>query len=74
MSTPGLVPPLIRSNSEPWIDGRAFIAYKVTGPVAGIWHYEYAIYNENLDRGIQSFTVPLGCGVTVSNLGLHAPL
>jgi hypothetical protein len=58
----------------PGADGRAFIAYKVTGPVGGVWHYEYAIYNENLDRGIQSFTVPLGCGITVSNLGFHAPL
>jgi Tol biopolymer transport system component len=59
---------------EPGVDGRAFIAYKVTGPVAGVWHYEYAIYNENLDRAIQSFSVPLGCGVTVTNLGFHAPL
>ena len=58
---------------EPGVDGRAFIAYKVTGPVAGVWHYEYALYNENLDRGIQSFSVPLGCGITVSNLGFHAP-
>ncbi len=58
---------------EPGVDGRAFIAYKVTGPVSGVWHYEYAIYNENLDRGIQSFTVPLGCGSAASNLGFHAP-
>ena len=58
---------------EPGIDGRAFIAYKVTGPVAGVWHYEYAIYNMNLDRAIQFFRVPLGCGITVSNLGFHAP-
>ena len=58
---------------EPGIDGRGFIAYKVTGPVAGVWHYEYAIYNMNLDRAIQFFTVPLGCGITVSNLGFHAP-
>jgi hypothetical protein len=58
---------------DPGVDGRAFIAYKVTGPVAGVWHYEYAIYNQNLDRAIQSFTVPLGCGITVSNLGFHAP-
>ena len=58
----------------PGSDGRAFIAYKVTGPVGGLYHYEYAIYNENLDRAIQSFTVPLGCGITVSNLGFHAPL
>ena len=58
----------------PGIDGRAFIASKVTGPVASIWHYEYAIYNQNLDRAIQSFTVPLGCGINVSNIGFHAPL
>ena len=58
---------------EPGVDGRAFIAYKVTGPVAGVWHYEYAIHNQNLDRSIQSFSVPLGCGITVSNIGFHAP-
>ncbi len=58
----------------PGTDGRAFIAYKVTGPVAGVWHYEYALYNQNLDRGIQSFSVPLGSGITVSNIGFHAPL
>jgi hypothetical protein len=58
----------------PGIDGRAFIAYKVTNPSAGVWHYEYAINNQNLDRGIQSFSVPLGAGITVSNLGFHAPL
>jgi hypothetical protein len=59
---------------EPGIDGRAFIAWKVTGPVAGVWHYEYALYNMNLDRAIQSFSVPLGGQITVSNLGFHAPL
>jgi hypothetical protein len=58
---------------EPGVDGRGFIAYKVTNPSAGVWHYEYAIYNMNLDRAIQFFTVPLGCGITVSNIGFHAP-
>jgi hypothetical protein len=57
----------------PGSDGRAFVAYKVTGPVAGVWHYEYALYNQNLDRGIQSFSVPLGCGITLTNVGFHAP-
>ncbi len=57
----------------PGVDGRAFIAWKVTGPVAGIWHYEYAINNQNLDRAIQSFSVPLGCGITLTNVGFHAP-
>jgi hypothetical protein len=58
---------------EPGVDGRAFIAYKVSGPVNGVWHYEYAINNQNLDRAIQSFTLSLGYGVTLSNLGFHAP-
>ena len=63
------------SNIEPapGVDGRASLVYKVTGPVAGVWHYEYAIYNQNLDRGIQSLTVPLGCGITLTNVGFHAP-
>ncbi|HEV2840754.1 MAG TPA: hypothetical protein VGW39_05460 [Chthoniobacterales bacterium] len=57
----------------PGTDGRAFIAYKVTNPSAGVWHYEYALYNENLDRAIQSFSVPLGCAIALNNLGFHAP-
>ena len=55
------------------VDGFGLLGFKVTNPSAGVWHYEYAIYNQNLDRGIQSFSVPLGCGITVSNLGFHAP-
>ena len=64
---------IVPFEPEPGIDGRGFIAYKVTNPSAGVWHYEYAIYNMNLDRAIQFFTVPLGCGITVSNIGFHAP-
>jgi len=59
---------------EPGVDGRAFIAWKVTSAIPSLWHYDYAIYNQNLDRGIQAFTVPLGCGTMVNNLGFHAPL
>ena len=39
-------------------DGIWFMGYKVTNPSAGVWHYEYALYNQNLDRAIQSFTCP----------------
>ncbi len=58
---------------DPGNDGIGYVAYKVTNPTAGVWHYEYAVYNENLDRAIQSFSVPLGCGVTASNVGFHQP-
>ncbi|MEP7015244.1 MAG: dockerin type I domain-containing protein [Verrucomicrobiota bacterium] len=56
----------------PGTDGIGMIACKVTNPSAGVYHYEYVVYNENLDRSIQSFSVPLGC-VTPTNLGFHAP-
>src|SRR5881227_2973324 len=59
---------------DPGNDGIWFMGYKVTNPSTGVWHYEYAVYNENLDRGIQSFSVPLGPGVNVSNIDFHAPL
>jgi hypothetical protein len=49
------------------------LAYKVTNPSPGVYHYEYALYNENLDRAIQSFRVPLGPGANISNIGFHAP-
>ena len=49
------------------------MGFKVTNPSAGVWHYEYALYNENLDRGIQSFSVPLIPGVNISNIEFHAP-
>jgi hypothetical protein len=54
-------------------DGLAIIGYKVTNPSPGVWHYEYAIYNQNLDRGIQSFSLPKEAGVILSNVGFHAP-
>jgi hypothetical protein len=54
-------------------DGVGIIGYKVTNPSPGVWHYEYAIYNQNLDRAIQSFSVPVGADVALSNIGFHAP-
>ena len=58
---------------DPGNDGIWFMGYKVTNPSKGVWHYEYALYNQNLDRAIQSFSVPLLPGVNISNIGFHAP-
>jgi hypothetical protein len=58
---------------DPGNDGIGMVGYKVTNPSPGVWHYEYAVYNQNIDRAIQSFSVPLGAGVTLSNIGFHAP-
>src|SRR4029077_14046186 len=65
---------ITQGQPDPGNDGIFFVGYKVTNPSSGVWHYEYAVYNQNLDRSIQSFSVPLGCAISVSNLGFHAPL
>jgi hypothetical protein len=58
---------------DPGNDGICFMAYKVTNSSPGVWHYEYALYNENLDRAIQSLSVPVGLEVNIFNVGFHAP-
>ena len=54
-------------NPDPANDGIGTVAYKVTNPSSGVWHYEYAIYNQNLDRAIQSFSVPLASNLRPSS-------
>src|SRR5216117_2381145 len=58
---------------DPGNDGISFVGYKVTSPAPGVYHNEYAVYIYNLDRSIQSFSVPLGAGANLSNIGFHAP-
>src|SRR5436305_749097 len=59
---------------DPGNDGLFFVGYKVTGPNGGLWHYEYAIFNMNLDRAVQSFEVVFpGFPPNLSNIGFHAP-
>jgi hypothetical protein len=60
---------------DPGNDGIFFVGYKVTGPNAGVYHYEYAVYNQNLDRAIQSFEVvyPFFPPIVLNNVGFHAP-
>ena len=59
---------------DPGNDGIFLVGYKVTGPSNGLYHYEYAIYNENLDRAIQSFEVVfVDFEPILTNVGFHAP-
>ena len=62
-----------QSQPDPGNDGIFFVGYKVTDLGGGMWHYQYAVFNMNLDRAIQSFSVPLGPGVNVTNIDFHAP-
>lgn len=52
-------------------DGRLILGYKVSSVGIGLWQYEYALYNMNSDRAVQSFNVPVASGLVVSNVGFH---
>ncbi len=60
---------------ETWSpDGRAIVASKVTDNGNGTWHYEYAVLNVDMDRQIQSFSIPLALGVVITGAGTSAVL
>lgn len=61
----------IDSNSNGADDGRYYVAVKVTGPVAGRWHYEYAVHNRDNLRGMGAFRIPVCAQAQVSNFGFH---
>ncbi len=63
---------VVEVEPDPGNDGKFFVGYKVTNPTVGVWNYEYAIFNMNLDRAIQSFSVPT-INHTPTNIGFHAP-
>lgn len=61
-------------DPAPLADGRGILSYEATDLGGGQWHYEYAIFNQFNDASFGSFGVPIPPGVTVSNIGFHAPL
>ena len=64
------------TQSSPIRETMAFClsATRLPVPSAGVWHYEYAIYNQNLDRAIQSFEVVFpGFQPGINNVAFHAP-
>jgi hypothetical protein len=53
-------------------DGRCMLAASATDLGGGMWHYEYALLNIDMDRQVGSFTIPISPGITATNLGFHA--
>jgi hypothetical protein len=52
-------------------NARVVLGARVTSLGGGQWHYEYALYNQNSDRSIASFTVPVPVSATVTNIGFR---
>lgn len=40
-------------------DGHFVVGVKVTGPVNGLWHYEYAVHNQDNTRGGAAVRIPI---------------
>ncbi len=57
----------------PAIDGRCYLAHKVTDNGDGTWHYEYSIYNHDMGRNAGSFMIPVAANVEVTNIDFFAP-
>jgi hypothetical protein len=53
--------------------GRIMVAHKVSRISRTKYRYEYAVYNMSNDRGVQSFSIPVG-NAQVSNVGSSAVL
>jgi hypothetical protein len=58
-------------RSQPQTDGDILVAVEVTPMAAGMYHYEYAVYNHTSDRQMRMFAVPIPDGATVQNIGYH---
>jgi len=50
-------------------DGRLYVAVKVTGPVEGLYHYEYAFHNRDNARGVGAVRIPVCPQARVSGAG-----
>ncbi len=57
--------------AEPRTEGDVIVAVKVTDNGNGTWHYEYVVYNHDLDRQVDEFSVPLPFGATVTSVGFR---
>jgi hypothetical protein len=64
---------VVQIEPDPGNDGIGLVAYKVSNPSPGLYRYEYAIFNQNLDRSIQSFSVPLANDAVLGSVGFHSP-
>ena len=53
-------------------DGRCVLVAKATDQGEGIWHYEYALFNIDMDRKVGLFSIPVTPGTIVTNVGFHA--
>lgn len=58
----------MRDFAAPRSEGDVIVAVTATNLGTGFWHYEYAVYNHNLDRQVKQFSIPVPVGATIQNV------
>jgi hypothetical protein len=58
-------------EDAPPATGRLILMSKATALAGGIYHFEYALYNMNSERAVQSFSVPISPYANVTNIGFR---
>jgi hypothetical protein len=61
----------MRGTAVPQTEGDVIVAVQTTNLGSGVWRYEYAVYNHDLDRQIREFSVPVPPGASVTNIGFR---
>ena len=61
----------VTSRTNGGDDGRVYVAVKVSGPTAGMYHYEYAIHNRDNARGVGAVHIPVCRSARVRNVGFR---
>jgi len=59
----------LTSNTNGADDGRVYVAVKVTGPTAGMYHYEFAFHNRDNVRGVDEIRIPRALAGNITNIG-----
>lgn len=55
------------ANNNNGADGRFYVAVKVTGPTAGMYHYEYAVFNRDNNGQGAAVRIPVCSTATLTN-------
>jgi hypothetical protein len=62
---------LITSGTNGSDDGRFYVAMKVFGPTAGLYHYEFAVHDRDNKRGLGAFRIPVCPTARVQGFGFR---
>jgi len=64
-------PDVVETDIQDPNDGLYILSAKAIYGGNGFWHYDYALFNLNANRGARSLSIPIDPGALVANVGFH---